>query len=283
MLKNSRSIVLVLFVLSSSFMFGQAAELCAPSGVSVFEADMELVVSWNEPIGNVGCGDEGVTALPFTTTGTTTGMGDDWDVSGSDNADYAFTYNVANTIAIDITLCNAGTDYDTKLEIFTADANCVASTTTNYNDDNACAISGLYSSLLGVTLSPGQYYIVVDGFSTSNGNFEILIEETGTREQNVDYKTVVAQEAEKILDLGGTQADVDALWADAREHVSNVNTSREIPADCGTYVSYEVYSNGVLAATVTDGSLQVILDGLTNGTEYCFYVNTVYSEGTSAN
>ncbi len=285
MLKNSRSIVLVLFVLSSSFMFGQAAELCAPSGVSVFEADMELVVSWNEPIGNVGCGDEGVTALPFTTTGTTTGMGDDWDVSGSDNADYAFTYNVANTIAIDITLCNAGTDYDTKLEIFTADANCVATTTTNYNDDNACAISCLYSSLLGVTLSPGQYYIVVDGFSTSNGNFEILIEETGTREQNVDYKTVVAQEAEKILDLGGTQADVDALWADAREHVSNVNTSREIPADCGTYVSYEVHdgSDGSLVATVTDGSLQVILDGLTNGTEYCFYVNTVYSEGTSAN
>ena len=66
------------------------------------------------------------------------------------------------------------TDYDTKLEIFTNDQDCVTPTSTgNYNDDDYtnCAEYKLYppSGLFGVTLQPGQYYVVVDGHGGATG------------------------------------------------------------------------------------------------------------------
>ena len=65
------------------------------------------------------------------------------------------------------------TDYDTKLEIFTADAECNETTTGYYVDDAECEFSWLQSSLLGVSLAPGIYYIVVDGYG---GFYEAIIE-----------------------------------------------------------------------------------------------------------
>ena len=59
------------------------------------------------------------------------------------------------------------------------------------------------------------------------------------------------------------------------------NTSRDIPEECGTFATYEVYNavdNTLLAST--DG-LSFTHEGLTNGTEYCYYIKTVYDEGSS--
>jgi len=86
-----------------------------------------------------------------------------------------------------VTLCSGNTDFDTKLEIFTFEGtDCSLTytdgiTTGNYNDDATCSFSGLYSSLIGITLAPGQYYIVVDGFSGATGNFEINVTESTGR------------------------------------------------------------------------------------------------------
>ena len=75
-----------------------------------------------------------------------------------------------------------GYNYDTKLEIFTNNQDCKSPTSTgNYNDDgqvcsdwdNSQETGTPYtpSELYGVTLQPGQYYIVVDGY----GGAQVII------------------------------------------------------------------------------------------------------------
>ncbi|GIS40080.1 hypothetical protein Ct9H90mP12_2740 [bacterium] len=85
----------------------------------------------------------------------------------------------------DFTLCSNFTDYDSKLEIFTNDQDCITPVSTgNYNDDdytNCPDYVAPYppSGLWAVTLQPGQYYVVVDGFGGATGNYEISISITG--------------------------------------------------------------------------------------------------------
>ena len=59
------------------------------------------------------------------------------------------------------------------------------------------------------------------------------------------------------------------------------NSSRDIPAECGTFATYEVYNavDNTLLASTTD--LSFTHSDLTNGTEYCYYIKTVYDEGSS--
>ena len=112
---------------------------------------------------------------PFSALGSNAGMSNDWLVQGSEGADYAYLLNVTSPITIDVTLCSANTTFDTKLEIFTADQECNEITTGYYIDDFTCEFSGLQSTLQGVFLDPGQYYIVVDGYSGAEGNYEINV------------------------------------------------------------------------------------------------------------
>ena len=136
--------------------------------------------------------------LPFNAIGSNAGMGDDWFVQGSQGADYSYFLNVASPIVIDITLCSANTTYDTKLEIFTADQDCNETTTGNYIDDATCEFSSLQSSLWGVSLQPGQYYIVVDGYSGGEGTYEINVTQSFQQANPPnDLLTNIALESEK--------------------------------------------------------------------------------------
>ena len=160
-------------------------ELCPPYDVMVYAGDGRNTIEWSEPVlaaqGGIGCGDYIVNSLPFSDVNTNVGMGDDWDVTWGDGEDVAYTLNVSSTITIDVTMCNSGTNYDTKLEIFTFEGTDCSLTYTdavstgNYNDDYTCAFSSLYSSLIGVTLDPGQYYIIADGYGGATGTYEISI------------------------------------------------------------------------------------------------------------
>lgn len=290
MLKSLQSAVSLFLIVTGSMAFAQNAELCAPFGVSVFGGDSETIITWAEPIGNVGCGDMGIPSLPFTDVNSNVGLSDDWDVSGSDGADFAYTLNVASPVVLTIDLCSASTDYDTKLEVFTADGACVATSTGYYDDDGpfgTCTESPAPytpSLLENVSLSAGQYYIVVDGYGGAEGNYEITVTQTG-RADHFDYKEAVAEEAEKIRSLGGGREEIDALWADARDHGVNPNPTRDIPPECGTFLRYNVYDagTGTLIDTVSGGTTSYQHTGLTNGQEYCYFVTAVYSEGESAN
>ena len=156
-----------------------------------------ITVSWSEPGVDI-CSDEVISSLPFSALGSNVGMGDDWLVQGSQGADYAYLLNVSSATIIDVTLCSANTTFDTKLEIFTADATCIETTTGYYVDDATCEFSTLQSTLQGVALDPGQYYIVVDGYGGSEGEYEINVTESGlSAVAQSDIADNIAYESEK--------------------------------------------------------------------------------------
>jgi hypothetical protein len=261
------------------------ADLCPPSELTIFAGDQENVLSWEEPAaglgGGIGCGDFLITSLPFTDTGTNVGMGDDWDVTFSDGEDVAYTLNVTAPMVIDVTLCDAATDYDTKLEIFTADENCIETTTGYYNDDYTCVYNGLYSSIIGAALEPGQYYIVVDGFGGSTGNYGITVTQSGMQAASMpNLKAEVVEETEKMLSLGYSQDVVDAYLQELHGTTSN-DVSRDIDPECGDFQTYRIYDalTGQIVAEVDTN--YYVHTGLTNGETYCYYVTAVYAQGES--
>ena len=87
-----------------------------------------------------------------------------------------------------LTTCNPGTDYDTKIGVFTS-PDCTALTCVGGNDDQpfgtgtdpACVVSETGSSsnrasTVEFTSAAGTtYYIYVTGFSTNSGNFEMTL------------------------------------------------------------------------------------------------------------
>ncbi len=269
-------------------------ELCAPYDVLVYSGDGRNTIEWSEPVlgasGGLGCGDFVVTALPFTDVNTNVGMGDNWDVTFGDTEDVAYTLNLSSETTIDVTLCSPNTDYDTKLEIFTFDGTDCDSTYTdavttgNYNDDGTfgtCPESPAPytpSLLENVTLAAGQYYIIVDGFGTSTGNYEINVTESTGRAMTQytmdDYN----------LELLKSGLDPDDLFAEFQnlENARNSST-REIDVICGTFVQYNIYNlaDGSLAGS--SDTTYFLHENLTNGTEYCYYVRAEYAEGESTN
>ncbi len=263
-------------------------ELCAPYDVLVYPGDGRNTIEWSEPAlgasGGLGCGDFVVTALPFTDINTNVGMLDDWDVTASDGEDVAYTLNLSSETTIDITVCDASTTYDTKLEIFTFDGtDCSLTytdgvTTGNYNDDFTCTFSIFQSTLQNVTLAAGQYYIIVDGFGGATGNYGISVVESTGR--------AVAQDTQTDFDLELLKSGLnpDDLFADFQnlENARNSST-REIDVLCGTFVQYNIYNlaDGSLAGS--SDTTYFLHENLTNDTEYCYYVRAEYSEGESAN
>ena len=289
-----RYLFFIIFVLISFKLSAQDADLCPVSNFSVFGGDAQNIISWSEPVGNPVCGDFDITELPFTASGTNSGAEDNWAVSGgaTQGADVAYSIVLTEPTTLVVTLCSENTDYDTKLEIFTADSYCEETTTDYYNDDDAtCTFSSLQSSLnQDISLPEGQYYIVVDGYNGAVGNytinvFESLVATTGLVAQSQNsIRNQWPQEQEKMLDNGFNQDEINeltsiALDPDRFKSVENLN--REVPEECGTFLTYTVYNgsdNSLLGETT---SLQYTHSGLQNGTEYNYYVNTVYSEGTS--
>ena len=139
------------------------------------------------------CADYSVTGLPYSHIGSTIGKQDDWFVNSGNSAgpDNAYYLNVNIPTTIDITLCFPETNYDAMLEIFTADYFCSATETGFFNDDDPLCIdydttnAGFPpSGIRGVNLTPGEYYIVVDGYPPSDtsppgdGTYKISIEES---------------------------------------------------------------------------------------------------------
>ena len=96
-----------------------------------------------------------------------TGNGCDYtgDFAAND-AWYVFTLDTQTQVYAG--LCSDTFDYDTRLGIFSPNLEQVAG-----NDDN-CDLEDLQSSLV-CCLDPGTYYIVVDGYSTYSGEYELSV------------------------------------------------------------------------------------------------------------
>ena len=143
----------------------------------------------NVTTGTIGCGDFLISSLPFTAQYSNAGQPNNWDVSGSDGSDIAYTLNLSQATTISVTTCAAYSNYDTKLQIFTANDLCTPVATTFYNDDYSCSYSGLRSTLPSCQLEAGQYYIVVDGYGGGTGNYQVDISVVSGRNSGEENTT----------------------------------------------------------------------------------------------
>ncbi len=126
-----------------------------------------------------------ITGIPYQNCGTTIGGVNDYDAvcpySGSTAEDVAFSYTPFDNVIVDLTLCNdddlCPTDYDTKMYI--ADGTWDMVSDPPYCNDDACSSNtgtSYVSELTEVALTGGvTYYIIIDGYGGSAGNFNLQI------------------------------------------------------------------------------------------------------------
>ena len=179
---------------------------------------LDIIVQFDENMivgtASLGCGDVLISSLPYTHSFYNTGQGNNWDVSGSDNEDVAYTLHLSEATTISVTTCNSGTNYDTKLQIFTANGQCVGTSAGYYNDDYSCSYNGLYATLPNCQLSAGTYYIVVDGYSTRNGNYTVSVEDITSRATTEVSNYDPQYEIDKLLNDGYQQWEIRDIIAD---------------------------------------------------------------------
>ncbi|GIV35221.1 MAG: hypothetical protein KatS3mg031_2756 [Chitinophagales bacterium] len=71
-------------------------------------------------------------------------------------------------------LCNAGTNYDTKLSVYTGDCTSLLCEVGN-DDDSGCSFSSLSSSVEWLSTAGTDYFILVHGFGSNTGSFELTL------------------------------------------------------------------------------------------------------------
>ncbi|NQU67978.1 MAG: T9SS type A sorting domain-containing protein [Candidatus Marinimicrobia bacterium] len=255
---------------------------CAPSGCAPLceydppenftatadEMETYVHLEWTYPdYVEPACADFNIQSLPFSDVGSNVGMSDDWSVSGSNGADVAYQLTLAAGTTIWADLCSASTDYDTKLEIFTADAECVGTTTGWYDDDGpygTCPDSPAPytpSFIEGAYLDAGVYYIVVDGYSGAEGNYEINVwESAGLASLPPDPSEAMTYEAQK--------AGVDIADLNWNYPVENVSRTCEITM-FNVYME-DANSDWMLLATTNMLSYDYMA-----GAEGCFHVTAL--------
>jgi len=116
-----------------------------------------------------------ITSLPYGDTGNTCQYNNDYDeacpYTGSTSPDVVYCFTPTANICVDISLCNTGTNYDTKLYVYEG------SYTPGYpfacNDDYC---PGWISELHQLQLDAGTvYYIVVDGYGGDCGDYHMTV------------------------------------------------------------------------------------------------------------
>ena len=215
---------------------------------------LDISVQFNENMtvgtASLGCGDFLITSLPYTHSYYTTGQGNNWDVSGSDNEDVAYTLHLLETTTISVTTCNSGTNYDSKLQIFTANGQCVGTSAGYYNDDYSCSYNNLYATLPSSQLSAGTYYIVVDGYSSRNGNYTVSVEDISSRATAVASDYDSQYEIDKLLDDGYQQWEIRDMIADQNVDEPTYSFSRtgtgipQLTLETGSIDGIATYSSG---------------------------------------
>jgi len=109
-------------------------------------------------------------------TGTTVGANPETQAScgTSDGTAGAVWYRFIGTgDEIEVTTCQAGSNYDTKLRVYSGA--CGALVCVTGNDDASCSFNGLFSRVTWVSVVGVEYKILVHGFASSQGNYEVSL------------------------------------------------------------------------------------------------------------
>jgi len=187
-----------------------------------------------------------IDALPYTTTGTTTGYTNDYDevcpYDSSTSPDVVYSYTPANDIVVDISLCSSST-YDTKLYVYEN----VVGNLVDCADDNC---PDFQSELLELELTGGNtYYIIVDGYGTEHGNYSFDMQET--------LGPPPPPNCDQSLFGQVTNFPEDSAWSAA---TSDAGTS-------GSYLVYDNFDTGGIIGGVKFWGLDLIYN---NGWIECY-------------
>ena len=244
----------------------------APSNLMSFPGDEEMVLVWMAP-GGGGGGTQGdvidnpfvVTGLPFEANGTTEGFNDDYDevcpYTGSTSNDVVYMFSTSGG-TYDFSLCESG--YDTKIYIYDINQMNIAC------NDDACNNSAgdPYRSLLeNVTLDPGLYYVIVDGYGGQNGEYQLLIDFSGNR--SYSYSTTEKDSDDGVSD---NRTEYDFLGYNIYVDDAVVNTDA---VEYSTYTvtglsNEETYTFGVTAVYEGDPNYESEMITVTDGPVYLF-------------
>ena len=125
-----------------------------------------------------------IESLPYSNTGTTEGYTHDYDevcpYDESESPDVVYSYTATEDGVMDVSLCGEGTNYDTKVYVYENAAGTLAQTVDGFDacNDDECSNSttNWLSFLPGVSMTAGNtYYIVVDGYGSGAGNYELNV------------------------------------------------------------------------------------------------------------
>ena len=72
-----------------------------------------------------------------------------------------------------LSTCSAGTNYDTKLSVFSG--SCGSLVCIDGDDDHTCTHTNLHSEVSFAAVSGTTYYVLVHGFGSANGDFDLLV------------------------------------------------------------------------------------------------------------
>lgn len=187
-----------------------------------------------------------IDALPYTTSGTTTGYTNDYDeicpYDSSTSPDVVYSYTPITDIAVDISLCS-NSSYDTKLYVYEN----VVGNLVDCVDDNC---PDFLSELLDLELTGGNtYYIIVDGYGTEHGNYSFEMQEA--------LGPPPPPNCDQSLFGQVTNFPEDSAWSAA---TSDAGTP-------GSYLVYDNFDSGGIIGGVKFWGLDLIYD---NGWVECF-------------
>ena len=165
-----------------ALVLGVAASAAAvtPSTSNVFQPEQK---PWNEisrqdgvrVTGDTAADPFVITALPFTATGNTCSFVNDYDYAcpyvGSTSADVVYKYVALWDMVLHIDLCAA--TYDTKVYVYDSNMNVIAC------NDDYCEYQSFVRCV--PTTAGNTYYIVVDGYGGSCGNYVLALPEYSPR------------------------------------------------------------------------------------------------------
>jgi beta-glucanase (GH16 family) len=122
--------------------------------------------------------------LPITELAQTNNLKNNWDINGTDGADYAIYFYLPAASSVNVSTNHAETNFDTKIEIFKND-----NTTTGYYNDNLNG-NTTKSTIAGAQLAAGYYYVVVDGNNGSVGQFKLTVDKDPTFSEQINYTSL---------------------------------------------------------------------------------------------
>ena len=238
-----------------------AQEICPVENVNVFGGDSRNVISWSEP------------ANPFVSTFTLEVI--------TDTYGYETSWDLVDQFGTIIAEEPSDGDFSSN-EVYNWE----------FDIDPGTYIFTIYDSYGDGMYDGAGFTIWVDGVMVH----EFLGSTTDTEDNFEEYQVSFNTDQGWFGVSSQTYADdipfekgqyitsdmVEDLASNSLEKVSSglFNLQRPVPEGCGDFVSYRIYQqDGTVLGNTTE--LEFAHTGLTNGTEYCYYVSTVYNvDGT---